>query len=135
MVGYPSVKNADMDNNFDLFCRKIWRKEVNQPGSDTYIYPRTGSIKHINICEKEWRRLGYKDERTWPHLFPSTLIDLPNKWYKMEESWCETFLCHELKENVIKDFNFEPQNENLVETAKHIKAFVHLTENKTLRDN
>ena len=35
----------------------------------------------------------------------------------------------------IKDFNFEPQNENLVKTAKHIKAFVQPIENKTLRDN
>ena len=42
--------------------------------------------KHINICEREWRRLGYKDERIWLHLFPSTLDDLPSKWYKMEEA-------------------------------------------------
>ena len=41
---------------------------------------------HIRTCEKEWTRLGYKDERIWPHLFPSTLDDLPNKWYKMEEA-------------------------------------------------
>jgi len=73
---------------------------------------------HINICEKQWRRLGYKDERTWPHLFPSTLADLLNKWYNMEESQGETFLWHELRENFIKDFNFIPQDENLVETAK-----------------
>ena len=53
----------------------------------------------------------------------------------MEEARGETFLWHELKENFIKDFNFEPQNENLVETAKQIKAFVQLTENKTLKDN
>ena len=53
----------------------------------------------------------------------------------MEEARGETFLWHELKENFIKDFNFEPQNENLVEFAKHIKAFVQPTENKTLRDN
>ena len=25
---------------------------------------------HIRTCEKEWKRFGYKDERTWPHLFP-----------------------------------------------------------------
>ena len=39
----------------------------------------------------------------------------------MEEALGETFLWHELKENFIKDFNFEPQNENLVETAKQTK--------------
>ena len=53
----------------------------------------------------------------------------------MEEAQGEIFLWHELKENFIKDFNFEPQNENLVETAKQIKAFVQPTENKTPRYN
>ena len=53
----------------------------------------------------------------------------------MEEARGETFLWHELKENFIKDFNFEPQNENLVEPTKQIKEFVQLTENKTLREN
>ena len=48
----------------------------------------------------------------------------------MEEARGETFLWHELKENFIKDFNFEPQNENLVETAKQIKEFVQLIEKK-----
>ena len=51
----------------------------------------------------------------------------------MEEAQGETFLWQEIKENFIKDFNFEPQNENLVETAKQIKAFVQPTENKTLK--
>ena len=73
---------------------------------------------HIRTCEKEWKRLVYKNEHTWPHLFPSTLSELPDKWYKMEESRGETFLWHELKENFIKYFNFVPQNKNLVETTK-----------------
>ena len=88
---------------------------------------------HIRTCEKEWKRLGYKDERTWPHLFPSTLSDLPKKWYKMEEARGETFLWHELKDNFIKHFKFIPQDENLVETTKQNKAFIQLTENKTLK--
>ena len=53
----------------------------------------------------------------------------------MEEAWGETFLWHELKENFIKDFNFIPQNKNLIETAKQIHAFIQLTENKPLKDN
>ena len=65
---------------------------------------------HINTCEKEWRRLGYKDKRAWTHLFPSTLSDLPNKWYKMEEARGETFIWQELKENFIKDFRFIPED-------------------------
>ena len=87
---------------------------------------------HIRTCEKEWKRLGYKVERTRPHMFPSTLSDLPNKWYKMEEAQGETFLWYELRNNFIKYFRFIPQDENLVETAKQIKAFIEPTENKTL---
>ena len=34
-------------------------------GMDPYI--------HINKCQKEWRILGYKDDKLWLHLFPSTL--------------------------------------------------------------
>ena len=64
-----------------------------------------------------------------------SINDLPKKWYKMEEAQGETFLWHELKENFIKDFNFVPQNENLVETTKQIKAFLQPTENKTLKHN
>ena len=44
------------------------------------IFTQGHNLKnHITTCEKEWRRLGYKDERAWPHLFPSTLINLPKK--------------------------------------------------------
>ena len=50
----------------------------------------------------------------------------------MEEDGGETFLLNELRENFIKYFNFIPQNENLVETTKHIKEFIQLTENKPL---
>ena len=74
--------------------------------------------EHIRTCEKEWKRLGYKDKRTWPHLFSSTLADLPNKWYKMEEARGETFLWHEIRESFIKDFIFIPQDKKLVEIAK-----------------
>ena len=53
----------------------------------------------------------------------------------MEEARGETFLWHELRENFIKDFNFIPQNEKLVETTKQIKEFIQPTENKPLTDN
>ena len=52
----------------------------------------------------------------------------------MEEARGETFLWHELRKNLIKDFNFIPQNENLVETTKQIKEFIQSTENKPLKD-
>lgn len=47
--------------------------------------------EHINNYEREWKIIGYKDEIIWPHLFPSTLNDLPNKWYKIEEECGNTF--------------------------------------------
>ena len=67
------------------------------------------------------------------HTCLSTLENLPNKWYKMEEARGEKFLWHELTKNFIKDFNFIPQNENLVETTKQIKEFIQ--PNKPLKDN
>ena len=78
MVGHPSVETANVDNKFDFIDRNIQRKEANKIGTNTCLHPRP-SEKHIQICETEWRRLGYKDERIWSHLFPSTLDDLPNK--------------------------------------------------------
>ena len=73
---------------------------------------------HIRTCGREWRRLGYKYKRTWTHLFPSMLANLPNKWYKMEEARGETFKWNKIRENFIKDFSFIPQNKKLVETTK-----------------
>ena len=55
------------------------------------FHPGIDCTKHIELCQKEWKRLGYHDERTWPYLFPSTLDDLPNKWYKIEEARGDTF--------------------------------------------
>ena len=53
--------------------------------------------EHIENCEIEWKRIGYKDERMWPHLFPSTLDNFPNKWYKIEEAYRDTFTWKPLK--------------------------------------
>ena len=53
----------------------------------------------------------------------------------MEEARGETFLWHELRENFIKDFNFIPQNANLVKTTKQIKEFIQPTKNKPLQDH
>ena len=53
----------------------------------------------------------------------------------MEEARGETFLWNELRDNFIKDFNFIPQNEALVEIAKQIKQFIQPTENQPLQDH
>ena len=119
----------------NFFVEKFGRKKLTNQAQIPIFTQGQDPENQIKICEKQWRRLGYKDERTWPHLFPSTLTDLPNKWYKMEEARGETFLWYELREIFIKDVNFIPQDENFVETSKQIKEFIQLIENKPLKDN
>ena len=50
----------------------------------------------------------------------------------MEEARGETFQWNELRENFTKDFNFIPQNEKLVKTAKQIKTFIEPIGNNNL---
>ena len=57
----------------------------------TKFYLGDDPMKHVDIFQKEWKRLGYHDEGTWPHLFPTTLDDLPNKLYKLKEARGDTF--------------------------------------------
>ena len=97
----------------NFFVEQFGGKNLTQESQIPIFTQGQNPEEHIKTCETEWRRLGYKDERAWPHLFPSTLDDLPNKWYKMEEARGETFFWHELKEIFIKDFKFIPQNKNL----------------------
>ena len=58
MLGYPSIKIADMDNNFDLLCINIQRKEANQTSTNTYVHPRErprGAHKNMQKrMEKTW---------------------------------------------------------------------------------
>ena len=51
----------------------------------------------------------------------STLDDLPNKWYKVEESCGDTFTWQALKKKFIRDFSFNTKEEQLKEETKHIK--------------
>ena len=53
----------------------------------------------------------------------------------MEEARGETFLWNELRENFIKDFNFIPKDEKLVEATKQIKTFVQSTTNKSTHNS
>lgn len=82
--------------------------------------------ENINNYEREWKRIGYRDARVWPHLFPLTLDDLPNNRYKMEEEHGDTFTRKKIKEKFIKDFSFNPQEEKPKEATKHIKEFVQI---------
>jgi hypothetical protein len=86
-------------------------------------------VEHIHRYEKKWHRIGYRDERVWMHMFANTLDEIPNKWYKIEESCGHTLNCSDIKENFIKDFEFTPEEEHLREASQQIKIFI---ENPTL---
>ena len=101
----------------------------------TKFYPGDDLTKHVNLCQKEWKCLGYHDERTWPHLFPTTLDDLPNKWYKLEEPRGDTFTWQTLRENFIKDFSFIPDNEKLKPVAKQLQQFIGENSSKEMVEN
>jgi hypothetical protein len=62
-------------------------------------------IEHIHCCENEWCRIGYRDERVWLHMFPNTLDEISNKWYKIEEACGHTLNWSDIKENLSKTLN------------------------------
>jgi hypothetical protein len=64
------------------------------------------SIKYIHRYENEWCIIGYRDERVWPHMFPNTLYEIPNKWYKIEEECGHTLNWYNINENLFQDFKF-----------------------------
>ena len=71
----------------------------------------------------------------WPHLFPSTLDDLPNKWYKIKEARGDTFTWKKLKHNFIKDFSFFLDDENLQPATKQIKQFLETNTSNKIIEN
>ena len=66
---------------------------------------------HIDICQKEWRRLDYKYEKLQPHFFPTTFEDLPKKNFWMEEERVVNSTWKDLKENFIRDLYFSIEKE------------------------
>ena len=75
MVGYPSDKTTDLDNCFNLFCRKVWRKEVNPTSSDTCIHSR---IEPKGSYQNPWKGV----EKTWIQGWTSmaTLVPINPSW-------------------------------------------------------
>jgi hypothetical protein len=57
-------------------------------------------------------------------MFPNTLDEIPNEWYKIEEACGHTLNWSNIKENFIKYFNFIPKEEHLRETTQQIKRFL-----------
>ena len=93
-------------------------------------------MKHVDLYQKEWKHLGYHDEWTWPHLFPTTLHDLPNKWYKIEEARGDTFTWQTIRENLIKDCSFTLDDKKLKPTPKQIQQILGTNpSDKMIRNN
>jgi hypothetical protein len=57
-------------------------------------------------------------------MFPSTLDEIPSKWYKIEEACGHTLNWSNIKENFIKDLKFTPEEEHLREATHQIKIFL-----------
>jgi hypothetical protein len=113
MVGNPCTMTANMEHRYLILCRMIWWKEVVSTSRHPDFKPGFDPVAHIHQCENEWRRVGYRDERVWPHMFPNTLDDIPHKWYKIEEACGHMFNWNEIKENFIRDFEFIPEEAHL----------------------
>lgn len=73
------------------FIKRFGGKKPSAQAQITKFHPGDDPMKNFNLCQTEWKRLGYHDEQTWPHLFLTTLDDLPNKCYKNEEAKGDTF--------------------------------------------
>ena len=82
------------------FVERFGEQKLTAQAQITKFHLGDDLTKHIDLCQKEWKHLGYHDERTWPYLFPTMLDDLPNKWYKIEEARGDTFTWHTLRENL-----------------------------------
>ena len=106
------------------FVERFGRQKLTAQAQITTFHPGDDPTKHIKLYQKECKRLGYHDKRTWPQLFPTTLDDLPNKWYKIEEERGYTFTWQTLRQNFIKDFSFIPDDQNLQPAARQIQQFL-----------
>ena len=130
MVGNPPKLTAKLDVGLDVICRKVRQTKLTAQAQITKFYPGNDPTKHVDLCQKEWKRLGYHDERTWPHLFSTTLDDLPNKWYKLEEARGDTFTWKTLRKIFIKEFSFTPDNEKLKPSTKQFQQFIRENSSK-----
>ena len=102
------------------FVERFGRQESTAQAHITKFHPGDDSMKHVNIYQKDWKSLGYHDNRMWRHLFLTIHDDQPNKWYKIKESRGDTFTSKTLRENVIKDFSFIIDDNNLKPSSKQI---------------
>jgi hypothetical protein len=78
----------------------------------------------FTIVRRNGARIRYIDERVWPHMFPSTLDEIPSKWYKIEEACGHMLNWSDIKEKFIEDFKFNPEEEHLREATHQIKSFL-----------
>ena len=68
-------------------------------------------------------------------MFLTTLDDLPNKWYKLEEARGDTFTWQNLRENFIKIFSFILDDEKLKPATKQLQQFIGENPSKEMVGN
>jgi hypothetical protein len=73
-------------NVLTYFVKKFSDKKLSKDENIPTFKLGYDPTDNIQNCEREWRRIGYKDERVWPHMFPSTLDKIPRKWYKIKKA-------------------------------------------------
>ena len=56
--------------NSTYFMERFGRRKLTKQAQIPVFTQGQVLEKHIRTCEKEWIRLGYKDERIWPYIFP-----------------------------------------------------------------
>jgi hypothetical protein len=124
MVGNSCPHLQTWNTTTLYFVERFGGKKLSAQVNIPTFKPGFDPVAHIHQCENEWRRVGYRDERVWPHMFPNTLDDIPHKWYKIEEACGHTFNWNEIKENFIRDFEFIPEEAHLREATQEIKNFL-----------
>jgi hypothetical protein len=57
-------------------------------------------------------------------MFPSTLDEIPSKWYNIEEAYDHTSNWAEIKETFVQDFKLNPIEEHLKDATHQIQIFL-----------
>ena len=117
------------------FIEQFGGQKLTAQADISTFFPGDNPTKHIELCQREWKWFGYHDEWTWTHLFPSSLDDFPNKWYKIEEVRGDKFTWKSLKQNFIKDFSFLLENKHLQPTTQQVHEFLEIKQPSKIVEN
>jgi hypothetical protein len=91
-------------------------------------------LTHIEDCEREWRRIGYKDERVWPHMFPNTLDDFLISGTKLKRHMVKHSPRRILKKILSRILHLTHRKLNLTEAVKEIKDYIEKPSTKITQE-